>query len=230
MHASSPAPSISTMLERIGQTQAPLSATAAVLLGIAVLAMVLVPASWLVLQHVDTMAHEGTHALVGSAMGGRISYVRVKLDGDGATGVSTAGLGGVLTGAAGYLGSSVFGLGAAKLISIGHIVAVLWLTLVLLALLLLMIRNPFGVLVIVAMGIVLSAVALRASIGTQTVVAYLITWLLLLSGLRVAVEHGPGAGDAGILSGNTHIPRVFWCGIWLAGTTFALVLGGSLLV
>jgi hypothetical protein len=48
MHASSPAPSISTMLERIGQAQAPLSATAAVLLGIAVLAMVLVPASWLV--------------------------------------------------------------------------------------------------------------------------------------------------------------------------------------
>jgi hypothetical protein len=52
MHASSPAPSISTMLERIGQTQAP---------------------SWLVLQHVDTMAHEGTHALVGSAMGRRRS-------------------------------------------------------------------------------------------------------------------------------------------------------------
>lgn len=129
--------------------------------------MVLVPASWLVLQHVDTMAHEGTHALVGSAMGGRVSYVRVKLDGNGATGVSTAGLGGVFTGAGGYLGSSAFGLAAAKLISIGHIVAVLWLTLFLLALLLLMIRNPFGVLVIAAMGIVLSAVALRAGTRRQ---------------------------------------------------------------
>jgi Peptidase M50B-like len=225
-----PAPSLSTMLGRIGQTQASLSATTAVLLGIAVLAVVLLPATWLLAQHIDTMAHEGTHALVGSSTGGKISGVRVQLDGDGGTKVSTAGVGGVITGAAGYLGSSAFGLGAAKLISVGHIVAVLWLSLLLLGILLPMIRNPFGAFVIVATGIVIYAVVRNASIGTETVAAYLITWLLLLSGVRVVVQHGPGAKDAGILASSTHIPRVLWCGLWLVGTTVALVLGGSLLV
>jgi Peptidase M50B-like len=218
------------VLDQIGQTQAPLPASTAVLLGVAVLTVIALPMTWLVLQHVDTMAHEGTHALVGSSTGRKISGVRVQLDGNGRTRVDTTGFGGVLTGAAGYLGSSAFGLGAAKLISVGHIVAVLWFSLLLLVVLLLMIRNPFGVFVIVATGIVLYAVARRGSIETETVVAYLITWLLLLSGVRVAVEHGPGAGDAGILAGSTHIPRAAWCGIWLVGTTVALVLGGSLLV
>jgi len=54
--------------------------------------------------------------------------------------------------------------------------------------------------------------------------------LLLLSGLRMVVEHGPGAGDADKLAETTHVPRVLWSGLWLVGTTVALVLGGSLLV
>ncbi len=131
---------------------------------------------------------------------------------------------------AGYLGPSAFGLGAAKLISVGHAVAVLWLSLLLLAILLTMVRNLFGVFSVVITGFVLYLFARYAAVGTDKVVAYVITWFLLLSGLRMVVEHGSGADDAGILAGITYIPRVLWLGLWLVGTTFALVLGGSLLV
>jgi hypothetical protein len=41
--------------------------------------------------------------------------------------------------------------------------------------------------------------------------AYLITWVLLLSGFSMAVNHWTSAGDALILKNQTHLPR------WLLG-------------
>jgi hypothetical protein len=226
-----PSPSLGTVMDRIGQTQAPLTATVAMLLGLAVLAVVILPATWLVVRHVETMAHEGAHALVGSSAGGKIEGVRLRPNSTGDTRVSSTGSAGdVITGAAGYLGSSAFGLGAAKLISVGHAVAVLWLSLLLLAVLLVTVRNSFGFFVVVVAGVVLYLVARYTSVGTETVVAYLITWFLLLSGLRMVLEHGSRAGDAIILASATHVPRVLWAGLWLVGTAAALIVGGMLLV
>jgi hypothetical protein len=226
-----PSPSFGTVLDRIGQTQAPLTPTVAMLLGITVLAVVVLPATWLVVRHVETMAHEGAHALVGSSAGGRIQGVRLKPNSNGETRVSSTGsTGNVITGAAGYLGSSAFGLGAAKLISVGHAVAVLWLSLLLLVILLALVRNSFGVFAVVVAGVVIYVVVRYTAVGTETVVAYLITWFLLLSGLRMVLEHGSHAGDAIILARATHVPRVLWAGIWLAGTAAALITGGMLLL
>jgi len=42
--------------------------------------------------------------------------------------------------------------------------------------------------------------------GLEEVIVHGTTWLLLISGVRVAVAHGAGAGDAGNLSRTTHIP------------------------
>jgi hypothetical protein len=56
------------------------------------------------------------------------------------------------------------------------------------------------------------------------------TWLLLLSGVRVAVAHGAGAGDADNLRRTTGIPRLIWALLWLAGTLLAVVIGGKWLV
>jgi hypothetical protein len=64
-----PAPSLGTVLSRIGETQAPLPAPAAVLIGLAVLAAVSLQEIWLLAQHVNTIAHEGAHAIIGSAVG-----------------------------------------------------------------------------------------------------------------------------------------------------------------
>jgi hypothetical protein len=221
------APSLSTMLERISQTQTPLAATYAVLLGLAVLAVVALP-TWLVFGHVDTMAHEGTHALVRSVTGGTVQSVTMKPDGSGLT-VSKGG-GRVMSGVAGYLGPSAFGLAAAYLISIGRIVAVLWLAILLLTVLLLMIRNLFGFCSVAITGFFLYLVARYGSVGAETVVAYLLTWFLLVSGLRSVLGYSGREGDAANLVKATYLPRVLCIGVWLTGTTVALVLGGSLLV
>src|SRR3712207_7988075 len=50
----------------------------------------------------------------------------------------------VLTCAAGYTGPALFGLGAAALLAAGHAVGLLWALLALLALLLVQIRNWYG--------------------------------------------------------------------------------------
>ena len=225
-----PSPSLGTMLDRIGQTQAPLPAAAAVLAGLLALVLVVLP-TWLVVQHVNTIAHEGTHALVGSGMGGTVQSVTMKPDGKGRTLVGLpGGAGNVPFLFAGYLGPSAFGLGAAKLISVGHAVAVLWLALLLLAVLLTTVRNLFGACAVVVTGLLIYFVARYTAIGTETVVAYVVTWFLLLSGLRVVLEHGTGARDAVDLASATHVPRVLWSGMWLVGTAAALVAGGALLI
>jgi hypothetical protein len=56
------------------------------------------------------------------------------------------------------------------------------------------------------------------------------TWLLLLSGVRVAVAHGAGAKDAENLRKVTHIPEQIWALLWLAGTLTAVAAGGKWLV
>jgi hypothetical protein len=225
-----PAPSLGTILDRIGQIQAPLPAMAAILLGVAVLAAVVLP-TWLVVQHVNTIAHEGAHALVGSSTGWKINGIRLERNGNGETTRSSAdSFGDVMTSAAGYVGPSAFGFGAAKLISVGHIIAVLWLALLLLAIMLVMIRNPFGFCSVVITGLMIYFVARYAAVGTQTVAAYVITWFLLLSGLRVVLDHNVDAKDAKNLARKTHLPRMLWVGMWLAGTAAALLAGGSLLV
>jgi hypothetical protein len=68
------------------------------------------------------------------------------------------------------------------------------------------------------------------STRTEIIAAYAIAWLLLLSGLRTAIDHGAGAGDAYSLNELTRLPRRLWALLWLAGTLAALLYGGSLLV
>jgi Peptidase M50B-like len=71
--------------------------------------------------------------------------VTLQPDATGATLMSGGKAAGHLAvGVAGYLGPSAFGLGAAKLIEIGHSAAVLWLTLLLLVLLLAVLRSAFS--------------------------------------------------------------------------------------
>jgi hypothetical protein len=85
--------------------------------------------------------------------------------------------------------------------------------------------------VTVSVTLALLALAARyAHTGLEEIISYALTWLLLLSGVRVAVAHGVNAGDAGNLSRTTHIPRLIWALLWLAGTLLAVVIGGKWLV
>ena len=77
------------------------------------------------------------------------------------------GLGMILTVAAGYLTPSLLGLGGAWLLAARHITALLWASIALLALLLLLIRNFYGVLTVVLAG----AAVFLASWSTNVKVA-----------------------------------------------------------
>jgi hypothetical protein len=226
-----PASSFGTVLSRIGQMQAPLPGDAAIVIGIVALVAVAVHQVWILLQHANTIAHEGAHAIAGSAAGRAVRGVQLRGNGDGLTAVDSGGAAGnALILFVGYLGPSAFGLGAAKLIQVGHSVAVLWLTLLLLALLLFVLRNWFAFVPVLIIGVLIYVVARYGSLGANAVLAYGVAWFLLISGVRKVLEHGSEAYDAGKLLEITHIWRWAWAGLWLIGSMFALAVGGSLLV
>jgi hypothetical protein len=212
-------------------TEVPLPGPVAALIGLAALVVVMTPTLLRLAGQFDTMAHEGAHAVVASAMGFTVLGVTIDSDGSGVTSyLGRNGLRRLLTSFAGYLGPSAFGLCAAKLIETGRVVTVLWVATILLVLLLFLVRKSFGI-VSVPVAIALLVVSMRyAHEGLQEVISYGLTWLLLLCGARTAMVHGAGAGDAGFLSATTHLPRRVWALLWIAGTLLAVVVGGKWLV
>lgn len=222
---------LDTELARIGQVQAHLPGAVAAVIGVVALGAAVLPDIWFVTRHFQTVAHEAAHATVASAVGRKVHRVSIKPDGSGLTESSGADkTGAVLTGVAGYLGPSGFGLLAAKLIQIGYSVAVLWLGIVLLLCMLVVTRKFFGVFTVLVSGALLFVVAIGTSLGAQVVTAYALAWFLLLSGMVVIRAHGTNAGDAGILRGQTRVPRGFWSLLWHLGALAALVYGAVLLV
>lgn len=223
-------PSLQQMFHRMFEIQPRLPAGTALTIGIAALITVMFPVTWSFVRYFGTMAHEGSHAVVGSLTGQKITGIELNLN--GATGgTDLLGPGPkILAGIAGYLGPSAFGLGAAKLISAGHSDAVLWLSLGLLFLLLAQIRNIIGILLIVVAGYVIFIFARYGTISRQTMAAYGIAWLLLLSGVRWVLLHWDKARDGKILQGTTGSEPVVFARIWLVGTLFALFLGTRLLM
>jgi Peptidase M50B-like len=225
------ASSLAAALQRIGEIQPRLPGPAAGLIAIAAIGAVLLPDVWLVARHVTVMAHEGAHATMGSVIGRRITAVRLLRNADGRTSYAPGGAAGnfVVT-AVGYLGPSGFGIGAAELIRVGHIVAVLWLGLVALIMLMVPLRASFGVVSVLCTFLLLFGVAGFATAGAQVVAAYGIAWFLLVSGVRIITIRGKDAGDAGILHGMTRIPHGFWFRLWLIGSLAALGFGAKLLI
>ena len=206
---------------------------------VAALTLVLVPELWRRTRHLVTIAHEGAHGVAALASGRRLAGIRLHSDTSGLT-VSkgrSSGPGMVVTAGAGYVGPALAGLGAAYLLSLGYAVGVLWALLLLLALLLLQIRNFFGLWSVLVAGSALFAVTWWASPEAQLVVAYVVTWFLLLAAPRPVVElqeqrrAGRGRGsDADMLARLTRVPGLLWVGFFLVATVGCLLLGGSLLL
>ncbi len=223
--------SLVASLDRIGQVQSHLSGAVVVLLGIVAVGAVL-PGLWVITHHLTVIAHEGAHATFGSAIGGTVAGIRLLRTAEGATAVrGTGALGGFFTSLVGYLGPSVFGIGAAALIRYGHIVAVLWVALGGLLSVLVMLRRSFGIVTVTVSVLLLFLVAGFAAVGLQVATAYVIAWFLLVSGLRRIMEiRGMTSGDGDALRRMTKIPHRFWHGFWLTGTVAGLLLGAILLV
>lgn len=210
-----------------------------VLTGVVALLLVTVPTTWQVTRHVVTIAHEGAHGVAALVSGRKLSGIRLHSDTSGLT-VSrgrATGPGMVLTAAAGYVGPGLLGLGAAWLLHQRHALAVLWLAVLLLGLLLLQIRNFYGLYAVLVAGVGVFAVSWWASEEAHSLVAYAGTWFLLLAAPRPVVElqhqrrRGRASGsDADTLARLTHVPGLVWVGFFLAVTVAALVLGGGWLL
>jgi hypothetical protein len=190
--------------------------------------------AWGLLRHVVTIAHAGGHAGAAALTGRRLHGVRLHSDTSGLTcpGRPTVGeLRCRLYRAVGV------GLLAAACLGSGRVVPVLWVAVALLVVLLVLIRNLFGVLSVVVTGAALVGVAGWAPVDVQGPAAYLLAWFLLLAAPRPVMElqvtrrRGLApASDADQLARLTGVPALLWVTFFLLITLAALVGGGWLLV
>ncbi|MBD8059175.1 M50 family metallopeptidase [Cellulomonas sp. JH27-2] len=215
------------------------STTATLITAAVVVVCLVVPTVWHVARHALTIVHEAAHGFVALLVGRRLSGIRVHSDTSGLT-LSVGkprGPGMVATAAAGYPGPAVVGLGAAALLAHGYTLAVLWALLVLVVLVLVQIRNWYGLWAVLVSGAVLVVVTQWGSALVQGVVAHALTWFFLLGAPRAVMEMQsqrrdlrrrgrPDTSDAGTLGALTHLPGGFWVTVLLLVCLGALALGG----
>ncbi len=198
--------------------------------------LVLVPPAWALARHVVTLVHEAGHALAALLTGRRLRGIRLHRDTSGLT-VSAGrprGPGMVLTAAAGFLAAPLLGLLLAALAAVGGTRWSLGVAVAVLALVLLWVRNLFGLLVVVLCGAGVYVLVRWASVPVQEGVAAGAAWFLLLGGLRTTLELWPHrrrsrsrTSDADVLARLTHVPAAVWNVLLVAAALGALVLATS---
>ncbi|MGZ5371230.1 M50 family metallopeptidase [Aeromicrobium sp.] len=188
---------------------------------------------WTHTRHLVTLVHESGHALVALATGRRLNSITLHSDTSGLT-VSSGrptGPGMIATAAAGYLAPAVLGLLIAALVQADRTMWALWFALGALALMLLYIRNWFGLLVVAIAGVAVAAIVWKAPDRVQHAAALLAAWFMLIAAPRTAFElwshrrRRSRTTDADVLARLTHIPAVLWVGVFLVLNVAALALG-----
>ncbi|MFF5250527.1 M50 family metallopeptidase [Streptomyces leeuwenhoekii] len=194
---------------------------------------------WRVARNAVTIAHEGGHGLVALLTGRTLTGIRLHSDTSGLT-VSRGkphGLGMILTAAAGYTAPPLLGLGGAALLATGRITLLLWVATALLAAMLVMIRNAYGVLTVVLTGALFLLVSWLTGPQVQAAFAYAAVWFLLLGGVRPGFElqvkrsrGQAGDSDADQLARLTHAPAGVWLFLFHAVSLCSLIGGGRWLL
>jgi len=123
------------------------------------------------------------------------------------------------------------------MLATGHVTGLLLLGLVLLAGLAAAIRNPYGVVAVLATGATLAAICLYGSALIQSGFAYALTWFLLFGGVRPVVElqrqrrtGRTRRSDADHLARLTPLPGGAWVMIFAILALAALTISGIWLV
>jgi Peptidase M50B-like len=209
------------------------------LTAVVALALVVSRVTWPYTRMLVTITHEAGHAVAALVSGRRLQGIRLHSDTSGLT-VSSgrpSGPGMVAMLLAGYLAPALVGLGAGGLLIAGYSLGLLWLLVILLGLMLLQIRNfaGFGIIVVVSVALVL--ISWYAPAPVQSGVAYLVTWILLLSAPKPVLElfrmrrHGrTGHSDADQLARLTRVPAELWTVLFLVLNCIGLLLGVALLL
>jgi hypothetical protein len=207
--------------------------------GLVALAVVTIDGVWRWARNVITIVHEGGHAVAALLTGRRLTGIRLHSDTSGLT-LSVgkpSGAGMVVTAAAGYLSPSVVGLVGVGLLAFGQVTVMLWAGLVVLAGMLVMIRNFYGALSLAVVGAVVLGVSLRASSDVQSAFAFGMTWFLLLGAIRPVLElqrqrrrHAGMTTDADHLARLTRVPATLWVLIFALVTLTSAAAGTYLLI
>jgi hypothetical protein len=232
--------SFETVFDTLAQTQdaPPVWVMIACLAAAAV--AVLSPPVWRWSRGLVTIAHEGGHALMAILMRRRLTGIRLHADTSGLTfsrGRPT-GFGAAMTLFAGYTFPAALGLMAAALTGAGRIVLLLWITLALLAIMLVFIRNWYGALALIVVGAGVFAATWYGNAIVQTVAAYVGAWLLLLGSVKPVLElgsrrrggRGSGQSDADQLAGITALPAGGWIFLFMLATIAAAGWGTWMLL
>ena len=225
---------LSQIWERATATQPAPEPAVVLAVALVALALVLIPRAWSLTRHLVTISHEGGHALVAVLTGRRLMGIRLHADTSGVTlsRGKTTGPGMVAMLAAGYLAPAVAGLGAALLLASGHSLALLWLAVGWLSLMLLQIRNAYGLLVLLVCGVGAGLASWYLAGTTMSLLAYLLTWLLLLAAPKPVLElmrqrrRGRARGsDVDQLTRLTRVPALLWETFFLLANLAGLVVG-----
>jgi hypothetical protein len=199
-------------------------------------ALLLLP-TWPRLRHAITIVHEAGHGFAATLTRRRLAGIRLHSDSSGLT-VSVGrprGPGMAITLLAGYPAPSVAGVLVAWAVAAGHAALALWAALALLLLVLVQIRNWFGLWIVLVAGAVVGAVTWFADPVWQLRAALAVAALLVLGGLRAAVElpaarRRDGASDADQLARVTRIPTGFWLLVFVLAGLAGVAGAGALLV
>jgi hypothetical protein len=231
--------SLAGLWDRLSGTQSDPDVWVVIATLAAALAVVVPHPVWRISRNAVTIAHEGGHGLVALLTGRQLTGIRLHSDTSGLT-VSRGkpyGLGMILTAAAGYTAPSLLGLGGAALLAAGRITLLLWLATALLLVMLVMIRNAYGVLTVVLAGGAFVLVSWLADSQVQAAFAYAVVWFLLLGGVRPPFElqakrmrGGAVDSDADQLSRLTHVPAGLWLFLFHAVSLCSLIGGGRWLL
>ena len=207
--------------------------------GVVALVVVTFSELWRPARNVITIVHEAGHALVAVLVGRRLSGIRLHSDTSGLTLTrgKPHGPGMVSTALAGYVAPSLLGLAFAALVGADRITAVLVICALLLLGVLVMVRNAYGFFTVLLVGGVLFGVAWWTSPLVQAAFAHVITWFLLLGGVRPVGElqrkrlRGRARdSDADQLARLTGAPGWLWIGMFFMVNLGSLALAAAWLL
>ena len=193
---------------------------------------------WRIARNAVTIAHEGGHALAALLTGRRLRGIRLEFDTSGLTlsAGRPSGPGMVFTLMAGYVAPSLVGLAGAWILGGNRITLLLWLAAVSLLLMLINIRNLFGIVSVVITGAIVLAVSWYTTPEVQAAFAYTGVWFLLIGGVRPVSElqrlRRRGRmrdSDADQLGRLTRTGGLFWVGFFYLATLAVLVIGTFML-